>query len=213
MVDRCATLALPHDALMPVDWPHPQLSVAPAEIAEWRRRRGLDGGGPVVALAPGAVGKSKRWPAANWGVIPGELRRHAIGVWVLGGPAEKVLAQEIVAQSGGAAIDLTGDDLREAIVALAAASACISNDSGLLHVAAALGTPSVGIFGPTSPWHWAPLNPLAATIEAETEISCRPCHKPECRMLHHRCMRDIGPERVLQAVTAALSRPELAPAR
>jgi len=72
---------------------------------------------------------------------------------VLGGPDEKPLAAEIVGDT--AARDLTGHDLRDAILALAAASAAVSNDSGLLHVAAALGTPSVGIFGPTSPWHWA----------------------------------------------------------
>ena len=80
------------------------------------------------------------------------------------------------------------------------AAAAISNDSGLLHVAAALGTPSIGIFGPTSPWHWAPLNPLAATIETASALPCRPCHKPVCRLVHHRCMREIAPEQVLAAV-------------
>ena len=91
--------------------------------------------------------------------------------------------------------DLTGKDLRDAILALAAASVAVSNDSGLLHVAAALGTPTIGIFGPTSPWHWAPLNPLAAVIETKSELPCRPCHKPVCRLVHHRCMRDIAPTR------------------
>jgi heptosyltransferase-2 len=81
----------------------------------------------------------------------------------------------------------------------------VSNDSGLLHVAAALGTPSIGIFGPTSPWHWAPLNPLAATIEASTELPCRPCHKPVCRLVHHRCMRDITPDEVFAATYHAVA--------
>ena len=121
------------------------------------------------------------------------------------------MASEIVGDSG--ARDLTGTDLRDAILALATASVAISNDSGLLHVAAALGTPSIGIFGPTSPWHWAPLNPLAAVIETTTALDCRPCHKPECRLLHHRCMRDIVPEQVLaatrNALAAAAARPEV----
>ena len=96
------------------------------------------------------------------------------------------------------------NDLRNAILALKIASACVSNDSGLVHVSAAIGTPTVGIFGPTSAWHWAPLNPLAATIETQTELPCRPCHKPVCRLEHHRCMRDIPASQVLPAVHRAL---------
>ena len=86
---------------------------------------------------------------------------------------------------------------------LAAARAVVSNDSGLLHVAAALGKSSVGIFGPTSPWHWAPLNPLSGIIEAQGELPCRPCHKPVCRPGHHRCMRDIAADRVFLEVQRA----------
>jgi heptosyltransferase-2 len=100
---------------------------------------------------------------------------------------------------------LTGNDLRNAILALATAALAVSNDSGLLHVAAALGTPTVGIFGPTSPWHWAPLNPLAATIETASKLDCQPCHRPVCRLVHHRCMRDIPPEQVFAAVRQALA--------
>ena len=122
---------------------------------------------------------------------------------MLGGPDERALAAEIVGDTP--ARDLTGHDLRDAILALAAAAAAVSNDSGLLHIAAALGTPSIGIFGPTSPWHWAPLNPLAATIETTGELPCRPCHKPVCRLVHHRCMRDIAPEQVLAAARRALA--------
>jgi heptosyltransferase-2 len=75
-----------------------------------------------------------------------------------------------------------------------------------MHVAAAIGTPTIGIFGPTSAWHWAPLNPLTGTIEAATDLPCRPCHKPECRLLHHRCMRDIPPDQVLTAALKALAK-------
>ena len=116
---------------------------------------------------------------------------------------EKKIATEIVAAGPEHIRDLTGSDLRNAILALAAAQAAVSNDSGLLHVAAAIGTPAVGIFGPTSPWHWAPLNPLAAVIEPKTDVPCRPCHKPTCRFGHHRCMRDIPAEQVAAAVLAA----------
>ena len=123
---------------------------------------------------------------------------------MLGSPAESALAAEIVRGAGANAHNLTSPDLRNAILALKLATAAVSNDSGLLHVAAAIGTPTVGIFGPTSPWHWAPLNPIAATVETSTDVPCRPCHKPICRMVHHRCMRDIPASQVVTEVRRAL---------
>jgi heptosyltransferase-2 len=203
MVDRCAALALPPGADLPAPLPVPELKVAPAEIAAWRSRRGLTESRPIVALAPGAVGPSKRWPSASYAVLTQRLLADGFAVWVLGGPDEKSLAAEIAGDT--AARDLTGPDLRDAILALASASAAVSNDSGLLHVAAALGTPSIGIFGPTSPWHWAPLNPLAATMETKSALDCRPCHKPVCRLGHHRCMRDIDANEVFAATRRALA--------
>jgi heptosyltransferase-2 len=204
MVDRCAALALPKGANLPAEWPVPKLEVAASEVAAWRSRRGLtDDGKPVVALAPGAVGPSKRWPSAAYADLTRKLLADGLAVWVLGGPEEKALAMEIVGDTS--ARDLTGRDLRDAILALATASAAVSNDSGLLHVAAALGTPTIGIFGPTSPWHWAPLNSLAATIETTSALPCRPCHKPVCRLGHHRCMIDIAPETVIAATKRALT--------
>jgi heptosyltransferase II len=202
MIDRCGALALPRDAKIPADWPLPELKVSPDEISAWRKRRGLDNNRPVVALAPGAVGPSKRWPKESYAAVARRLLADGFAVWILGGPGEKALAVDIVGETQ--ARDLTGTDLRDAILALAGAAAAISNDSGLLHVAAALGTPSIGIFGPTSPWHWAPLNPLAATIETTTVLPCRPCHKPVCRLGHHHCMTEIAPDQVMSAVHGAL---------
>jgi heptosyltransferase II len=203
MVDRCAALALPRGAALPA-LPVPELKVPASEVAAWRSRRGLaEERRPVVALAPGAVGPSKRWPSASYAALTRRLLADGFAVWVLGGPDEKALATEIVGNTD--ARDLTGHDLRDAILALAAASAAVSNDSGLLHVAAAVGTASIGIFGPTSPWHWAPLNPLAATMETKAVLNCRPCHKPTCRLGHHRCMTEIGADEVLAATRQALA--------
>ncbi len=202
MVDRCAALALPKGAPLPPDYPLPELEVPTQEIAAWRQRLGLAEDRPLAAFAPGAVGPSKRWPASYFAETARRLAAQGFSVIVLGGPGETSLAAEIGAGQGHVR-DLTGADLRNAILGLAAADVTVSNDSGLLHVAAALGTPSIGIFGPTSPWHWAPLNPLAAVIETQTVVSCRPCHKPTCRYGHHRCMREIPPESVVAAVLAA----------
>jgi heptosyltransferase-2 len=204
MIDRCAALALPKGASLPAQWPLPQLAVPAPEVAAWRQRLGLaPDGRPVVAFAPGAVGPSKRWP--YYGALARRLAAEGNWIWVIGGPGEKELAAEIVQTAKDDVRDLTGFDLRNAILALAAADAAVSNDSGLLHVAAALGTPAIGIFGPTSPWHWAPLNPIAAVIETASELSCRPCHKPVCRLGHHRCMRDIPVEQLAAAIRDALT--------
>lgn len=205
MIDQCGALALPPGAALPDDWPLPELRVDPAEIADWKTRTGLAiGPSQAVALCPGAVGPSKRWPTEFYADVARRMGEAGLAVWVLGGPGEKDQARAIAA-AGAHVRDLTGTDLRNAVLALAAATVAISNDSGLLHVAAALGTPSIGIFGPTSPWHWAPLNPLAAVIEATSDVPCRPCHKPVCRLQHHRCMRDIPPEQVLAAAHRALA--------
>jgi heptosyltransferase II len=187
-IDKNAALALPDGAPLPAQWPVPQLRVPPGETARWRQSNGL-GSGTAIALAPGSVGSSKRW--TYYPQAARLLAEQGLDVWVLGGPGEKALAGEIAAAGGRRVRDLTGGDLRNGILAMAAASVAISNDSGLMHVAAALGTPTMGIFGPTSPYHWAPLNGLAATVQTKTNVPCQPCHRPVCRMNDHRCMRDI----------------------
>ena len=187
-IDKNAALALPDGAPLPPEWPVPQLQVPREEAARWREANGL-GTGTAVALAPGSVGASKRW---TYYPLAGRLlAEQGLDVWVTGGLGEKALAREIVAAGGARVRDLTSADLRNGILAMAAASLAISNDSGLMHVAAAIGTPTMGIFGPTSPDQWAPLNGLAATIQTSTQVPCQPCHRPVCRINNHRCMRDI----------------------
>ncbi len=206
MIDRCGALALPNGTRLPTDWPLPELVVPPAQLAEWRARRGLAAAPhPIVALAPGAVGKGKRWPTAGFAEVTRALVEQGVGVWLIGGPNEAALAQEIAAVAGPRARDLTGSDLRDAIVALKAADAALSNDSGLMHVAAALGTPTVALFGPTSPRLWAPLNPLAAALEPQREGVCPQCGRPDCKDVRHRRIEDITPARVVDAVRAALA--------
>jgi heptosyltransferase-2 len=187
-IDKNAALALPDGAPLPQEWPVPQLRVTTEEAGRWRQANGL-GAGSAIALAPGSVGASKRW--TYFPQAARLLAERGLDVWVIGGPGEKALAQEIVAAGGSRVRDLTGTDLRNGILAMAAADVAISNDSGLMHIAAAIGTPTMGIFGPTSPYHWAPLNGLAATVQTKTVVPCQPCHRPVCTMNDHRCMRDI----------------------
>ena len=187
-IDKNASLALPAGAPLPAEWPVPQLQVPAEEIERWRQAN-APGATPAVALAPGSVGVSKRWP--YYAETARLLTARGLEVWVVGGPGEKSLATEIAAAGGPGVRDLTGTDLRNGILAMAAASVAISNDSGLMHVAAALGTPTMGIFGPTSPYLWAPLNGLAATVQTATPPPCEPCQRTVCTMYDHACMRTI----------------------
>ena len=144
---------------------------------------------PAVALAPGSVGASKRW------TYYAEAARllAAARAGCLGGrrPRRKGACGGNRGRRRTGVRDLTGTDLRNGILAMAAAGVAISNDSGLMHIAAAIGTPTMGIFGPTSPYLWAPLNGLAATVQTKTPPPCEPCQRTICTMNDHACMRSI----------------------
>jgi heptosyltransferase-2 len=201
-IDKNASLALPDGALLPAEWPVPQLQVPAEDISRWRQANGL-GSNPAVALAPGSVGASKRW--TYYAEAAHLLTQRGLDVWVVGGPDERALAAEIVAAGGTGVRDLTGNDLRNGILAMAAAGVAISNDSGLMHIAAATGTPTMGIFGPTSPYLWAPLNGLAATVQTKTPPPCEPCQRTICTMNDHACMRTIAASEVVAVAERVLA--------
>lgn len=172
MIDCFGALALPKGAPLMRDWPLPELVVADSEIAQWRARSSLPRDDHrVVAFAPGAVGPGKAWPPEHYAELAKMMTGRGIAAWILGGPNEKSIAAQIVAAAGPLARDLTGNDLRNAIIALKAADAAVTNDSGLMHISAALGTKTVAIFGPTAPRLWAPLNPIAAIVEPDGDYS------------------------------------------
>lgn len=193
MIDCMGTLALPRGTPLPAEWPEPQIVVPRAKADAWRAQRGLTTAGRIVALAPGAVGPGKQWPTAYYTEVARALASDGITVWVLGGPSEKPLAAEIAA-AGPHVVDLTGGDLGNAVIALSLADAAVTNDSGLMHIAAALGTKTVAVFGPTSPRLWGPLNPLAAALEPPGEFSD----------VKQRRSADVAPERVIAALRDAL---------
>jgi len=199
MIDRCAMLALPRGANLLEHWPLPELAVPKQEISDWLSRRGLvNEKRPIVVLCPGAAGSvGRRWPESRYAELALQLKNDGMSVWVVGGPGEKTIANEISA-GGKYARDLTGNDLRDGILAIAAADVAVSNDSGLLHVAAGIGTPVVGLFGPTSPWHDGPLNKVAAVVEA-------PWRGAEGDF-RGRTTEDIAVDQVLAAVRKAVRR-------
>jgi len=206
MIDQMGALAMAKGATLPAEWPLPELMVPADEVARWRERRGLAGETrPIVTLSPGAVGAGKAWPAGHYGALARALTQDGAAVWVLGGPNETPLAKQIADAGGSRVRDLTGPDLRNAILALAAADAAVTNDSGLMHVSAAIGTPTVAIFGPTSPWHWKPLNPIAAIIEPPgDEAAVKRARTEGNDAVRHRSTADVAVETVLASVREVL---------
>ncbi len=207
MIDQMGALALPRDAALPQDWPLPELKVPADDVARWRERYNLGNEArPIVTLSPGAVGAGKAWPPGHYAELARTLAADGASVWVLGGPNETPVAQQIAAVGGPRVRDLTGDDLRNAILALAAADVAVTNDSGLMHVAAAIGTRTVAIFGPTSPWHWRPLNPVAAILEPPGDDAARERARHGGNpAVAHRTTADVAVETVLDAVRDVLA--------
>jgi heptosyltransferase II len=209
MIDRMGALALPKNAPIPGEWPLPELKVPLQELESWRKQRGLaNEARPIITLAPGAVGAGKAWPAGQYAELARALTKDGASVWVVGGPDETPLAAQIVATGGNRVRDLTSDNLRNAIFALAAADVSVTNDSGLMHVSAALATPTVAIFGPTSPWHWKPLNPVAAILEPPGDDGARTRARNEGNdaVRHHRT-DGVTMAMVLAAVRRVLAEP------
>jgi heptosyltransferase-2 len=208
MIDQMGALALPKGAPLPAEWPLPELKVPAEELARWRAERGLtQEGRPIVTLSPGAVGAGKAWPPEHYAALAQALAQDGASVWVLGGPGETGIAKRIAEGIGTRARDQTGEDLRNAILALAAADVAVTNDSGLMHVSAAIGTPTVAIFGPTSPWHWKPLNPIAAILEPHGDETARQRARLDGNgAVSHRRTADVSVDTVLASVRTVLGK-------
>jgi lipopolysaccharide heptosyltransferase II len=207
MIDQMGVLALPKDVPLPAEWPLPELKVPAHGVQTWlAQHRFAEQGRPIVALSPGAVGGGKAWPVAHYAELARALAMDGASVWILGGPSETASAKKIAGVAGDRVRDLTGSDLRNAILALAAADISVTNDSGLMHVAAAIGTPTVAIFGPTSPWHWKPLNPVAAILEPPGDDDARQRARVEGNdAVRHRRTDDVAVRDVLATVKRVLA--------
>jgi heptosyltransferase-2 len=198
MVDRFCLLAEPRGVVRPAETPVPKLSADPEASSSVRKRLGLEA--PAVALCVGAeYGPAKRWPAAHFAQLARRLGGAGVAAWILGGPADAPIGAEVAALAEGAATDLTGrTSLAEAIDLIAAASAVVSNDSGLMHVAAALGRPVVALYGSTSPAFTPPLSPEAVILSEN--LSCSPCFERTCPLGHLNCLTELAPARVWAAL-------------
>jgi heptosyltransferase-2 len=205
LVDRFAALAAAPRALVPLP-PAPVLVPDVANRNAASRALGLRTDRRVAILCPGAeYGPAKRWPPTHFADLAARLSAHGAQVWLVGSPNDKLAASSVLQAAGeaGRAIrDLTGrTDLGTAIDLLSLANAVVSNDSGLMHAAAAVGVPVVALFGSSSPVYTPPLSPLAHV--AKIDIACSPCFERECPLGHFRCMRELKPDAVYNLARSA----------
>jgi heptosyltransferase-2 len=167
---------------------------------------GWDGKSPLVALAPGAAyGGAKRWPAASFAALAGELAAEGIGTVLIGAGGDRVAGNELLAQlpSSVSAIDLIGATSLPALAAvLTQCRALVTNDSGAMHLAAALGVTVTALFGPTNERETRPLG-AGRRIVLTHPVWCRPCMLRECPLAHG-CMRGITVDAVRAATQASL---------
>lgn len=197
-VKRFLALGLPAGAPLP-EPPQPALRIDAANRAALLARLGLAPEG-AVALMPGAAyGPAKQWPLGRFGELARMLDATGREVWVLGSAGERALGEGIRAIGGRGVRNLCGETrLEDTVDLLSAARAAVTNDSGLMHVAAATGTHVVAIYGSSSPAFTPPLTPRRTVHYLGLE--CSPCFQRECPLGHLRCLHGITSERVLEAL-------------
>lgn len=174
------------------------------EAAEhFQAERSLGARRQLIALAPGASRATKRWPTHHWVALVRRLVEAGNDVVVVGGPAEREVGEELEAAGGEAAVSAAGCfDPAGTAALLKRARALISGDTGAMHLATAVGTPVVALFGPTvEAFGFFPYHAKATVLQRD--LACRPCSAqggPACPLRHHRCLQDLQPAEVLEAL-------------
>ncbi len=181
MVQRFVALGLSKNEPLPEKLPWPELQVRHSRVS----------GNPILAICPGAeFGPAKRWPAAYFAEVAKNKLKQNWQVWIFGSKNDQSIAAEIQAITNNACKDLTGKtSLGEAIDLLSLATLVISNDTGLMHIAASLKRPLIVIYGSSSP-EFTP--PLAKDVRIlSLNLPCSPCFKRKCPLKHYKCLRDL----------------------
>jgi heptosyltransferase-2 len=197
MVEQLMALGIDPEGQLPKETPRPQLYVDPLlaqQVAEkfnlsWKDK-------PVLALCPGAeFGPAKRWPVAYFAEIANRHINNGWQVWIFGGPKDQAIAANIMAVTEQGCQDLTGKtSIAEAIDLLSFAQLVISNDTGLMHIAASLDRPMLVIYGSSSPSFTPPLSDKAKAISLD--LTCSPCFKRVCPLEHMKCLNHLTPDLV-----------------
>jgi heptosyltransferase-2 len=160
---------------------------------------------PILVLCPGAeFGPAKRWPEPHYAKVANHYLALGWQVWILGSAKDKAVAHQIQNLSNDRCIDLSGcTSLAQVIDLMSLATVVVSNDSGLMHIAAALSRPLVALYGSSSA-DFTP--PLSAQVQVLREkLACSPCFKRHCPLKHHACMQNLQPERIIEGVQELLA--------
>ena len=211
MIERFMALAYEPNAEIPKPYPQPRLQIDEASRAAALTKFGLSLDRPVLALCPGAeFGEAKRWPVEHYAKVAEIKIRAGWQVWMFGSkndhPGCEDIRSRLIPGLREESSNLAGaTSLAEAIDLMSAASAVVSNDSGLMHVAAALNRPLVAVYGSTSP-QFTP--PLADQVEiVRLGLECSPCFERTCRFGHYNCLRELKPRPVLEALDRLVADP------
>jgi heptosyltransferase-2 len=177
---------------------HPKLTVKPA--TQTLQKFNITTDKPLVALCPGAeFGPSKRWPENYYAEVARYLLEKNKNVLLMGSQKDDLITSKINEFTQNRCYNLAGKTtLGEAIDLMAQTSQVITNDSGLMHIAAALNKPLIAIYGSTDPNFTPPLTDNAKILSIT--LDCRPCFQRECPLKHHRCMNDLPPQRVIEVL-------------
>jgi heptosyltransferase-2 len=201
MIERFMALGLSPTEALPSDYPLPELyfsaETQDAVLAKYQLTRSSR---PVLAIAPGAeFGPAKRWPETYYAQVANAKLAEGWDVWLLGSPKDAAIAEQIMQLTEQRCVNLTGrTQLVDTIDLLSLATTVLCNDSGLMHIAAAVDKPLIAVYGPTSTAFTPPLHKKAKVLQLN--LDCQPCFQRECPLKHHRCMQDLHPDRVLQTI-------------
>lgn len=209
MIDRFDALAFDRARIVastdfPAPHPSPRLMVDASSVHAARQKFGVTDGAPVLALCPGAeFGPSKRWPEEKFTEVAAEKLAAGWQVWLFGSAKDTPVCDAIRAglepgMQARCTVLAGKTSLAEAVDLISCASAVVSNDSGLMHVAAALERPLVAVYGSTSPGFTPPLTERKRIVKLD--LPCSPCFKRECPLGHHDCMRKLPAAAVLGAL-------------
>ncbi len=179
------------------DIPPPALSVQPEQAAQASARFALEATRPIIALCPGAqYGPAKQWPAQHFAAVARHLLRHGHQVWLFGSANDQPIAAQINHLCQQRCADLTGrTTLDQAMDLMSLATHVVSNDSGLMHIAAAIGCHVIALYGSSSAAYTPPLTPRRDLLNLN--LGCSPCFQRTCPLGHLDCLNHLSPEMVL----------------
>lgn len=205
MVDRFLALAPGNKAPETPDDAMPVLQVSHSAFDQVCTKLGLTRGHRLAVLCPGAeYGAAKRWPPEHFATLARQLGQQDWTVWTIGSHKDQEIGKVIEQQSQGVAINLCGKtQLADAIDLLSGADVAITNDSGLMHVAAALARPLVALYGSSSPGFTPPLAGRVAILQHP--LPCSPCFARTCRYGHLDCLNKLTPDSVMNAIAPLVS--------